>query len=132
MSWVLFSRRKFPHDCKADNDSGFLASSLATAVVIIAVQHVLSSGKNYSSIRVFLTFIFLVNVALFIGGQTASLTVTAVSNACGITNVLLTVADQLARISGLILGLNIVARIRFNWAKFGLHAWTAARLSRIP
>jgi hypothetical protein len=131
MCWVLFSQRTFLNERKA-NDSGFLASSLAAAAAIIAVQHTLSSGKNFSAIRVVLTFIFFVNVALFVGGQTASLTVTAVSNACGATNVLLTVADQLARVSGLILGLNIVARVRFNWAEFGLYAWTVARLCARP
>jgi hypothetical protein len=75
-----------------------------------------------------LTLIFLVDVALFIGGQTAALTFTAVSNACGATNVLLTVGDQLARVSGLIVGLNIIARVRFNWARLGLYVWTIARL----
>lgn len=116
------------HNCKA-NDSGFLASSLVVAVIIIAVQHSLSSGKNLSAIRVVLTSIFLLNVALFVGGQTASMTVTAVSDACGSTNALLTVADQLARVSSLILGLNIVARIRFDLARYGLYVWTVARLS---
>ena len=110
------------------DDSGLLTSTLATSVAIIGVHHTLSSARNSSPLRLGLTIIFLVNVTLFIGGQTAALTFTAVSSECLSRNILATFADQLARISALIIGLNVVARSRFRWAKFALYGWAVIRL----
>jgi hypothetical protein len=110
------------------NSSGILTATLATSIVFISVHHAVFSFKNTSPLRLGLTMVFLVSVALFIAGQTAALTFTAVSTECQSRNILATFADQFARISAFIIGLNIVARARFKWLKFALYGWAVARL----
>jgi hypothetical protein len=112
------------------DNSGLLTSTLATSVAIISIHHTLSSVRKSSLLRLGLTIIFLVSVTLFIGGQTAALTFSAVSGECLSRNILATFADQLARISALIIGLNVVARSRFPWAKFALYGWAVSRLGK--
>lgn len=110
------------------DSSGFLTASLATSLIIIAGHYTVFSFRNTSPLRLGLTIAFLVSITLFIGGQTAALTFTSVSNYCQSRNVLATFGDQLARISALIVGLNIVARVRFEWAKVVLCGWAVVRL----
>ena len=111
---------------KADG-SGILTTAVATGIVSIALLHALSVIKKVSVPRVGLTLLFLFAVVLFIGGQTSALTFTAVSGDCTTRNQLLTFADQLARVSALIIGLNVVARIRFRSLKIGLYVWAVIR-----
>jgi hypothetical protein len=108
--------------------SGILTTSLATAIISIALLHSISMIKNVSTLRVGLTLLFLFAVVLFIGGQTSALTFTAVSTDCTTRNQLLTFADQLARVSALIIGFNVVARIRFGSLKIALYVWALIRL----
>ena len=110
------------------DSSGILTSSAATAIISIAILHSTSVLKNVSALRVGLTLLFLLAVILFIGGQTSALTFTAVSTDCTTRNQLLTFADQLARVSALIIGFNVVARIRFRSLKIGLYVWAVVRL----
>ena len=111
-----------------DNNSGILTATLATSIVFVAVHHTVLSFRNASPLRLGLTIVFFVSVTLFIAGQTAALTFTAVSAECQSRNILATFADQFARISAFIIGLNIVARARFNWLKFVLYGWAVTRL----
>lgn len=105
-----------------------MTATLATSIIVIAIHHTVSSFRNASPLRLGLTIVFLVSLTLFIGGQTAALTFTAVSTECHTRNILATFADQLARISALIIGLNVVARARFKWAKYVLYGWAVVRL----
>ena len=107
---------------------GFLTSSLVTSVVIIALHHGSTSFKDVSLLRLGLTFFFFVTVTLFVGGQTSALTFTAVSPDCTVRNTLVIVADQLARVSASIIGINIFARARFKWARYSLLGWAVLRL----
>jgi hypothetical protein len=110
------------------NLRGFLTSSLATAIAIVAGYQIISASRKTTRLRLGLTIIFLVDIILFIGGQTSALTFTSVSDDCTQRNILLTFADQFARISSLIVGLNIVSRGRSQLPKFALYAWFLGRL----
>lgn len=123
----FFATYTSPFIFKSDA-SGFLTSTLATAVVVIVGHNIISSFKNSTPLRFALTILFLVNIALFIGGQTAALTFTAVSDACEHRNVLLTFADQFARVSSFIIGLNVIARLHSQLPKYALYGWAVVRL----
>ena len=105
-----------------------MTSTLATALAIVAVYHAISTSKKSTPLHFGLIVIFLVDIILFIGGQTSALTFTSVSDDCTHRNVILTFADQLARVSSFIVGLNIVDRVRIQWPKFVLYSWVLARL----
>jgi len=109
-----------------------LTSSLATAIAIIALHHISTSFKDVSILRLGLTVSFLVTVTLFVGGQTSALTFTAVSDECTERNTLALVADLLARVSALIIGLNVFARARFRWARYSLVGWAVLRIGNDP
>jgi hypothetical protein len=128
MNWGRYSRRIHPEVKSGVNDRGFLTSSLATSVAIIALHHITTSFKDVSILRLGLTFFFLVTVTLFVGGQTSALTFTAVSVECTERNTLALVADLLARVSALIIGLNVFARARFRWARYSLVGWAVFRI----
>lgn len=132
---VLSSRRVrslvcnvFSPLCSKIDLRGFLTSSLATAVAIVAGYQIISASRKTTRLRLGLTIIFLVDIILFIGGQTSALTFTSVSEDCTQRNILLTFADQFARISSLIVGLNIVSRGQSLVAKFALYGWFLGRL----
>jgi len=108
--------------------SGFLALSVVVAIFIIILHYTLSSVKNESIFRLLLTSTFLVAVLLYIGGQISALTFTSVSADCTIRNELLIAGDQFARISSILVALNIVQRSRSQGWKIGLSVWTIARL----
>src|SRR5277367_5575208 len=112
------------------NGRGFLTSSLATSIAILALHHIPTSFKDASILRLGLTFFFLVTVTLFVGGQTSALTFTAVSDECTERNTLALVADLLARVSALIIGLNVFSRARFRWARYSLFGWAVLRLGK--
>lgn len=108
-----------------------MTSSVAIAMAFIVIYFSISSfKKKISLLRLGLTMVFLVSVVLYIGGQISALTFTAVSIECTSRNALLTFGDQLARVSALIVGLNVVARSRYQWVKYGLYVWALVRLSK--
>lgn len=109
---------------------GFLASSLVTSITVIALHHVSTRFKHISLLRFGLTFFFFLTVTLFIAGQISALTFTAVSDDCTARNTLALVADTLARVSALIIGLNVFARARFRWARYSLFGWAVLRISK--
>ena len=109
-----------------------MTSSLATSIAIIVLHHVSTSFKDLSILRLGLTVFFLVTVTLFVGGQTSALTFTAVSDECTERNTLALVADLLARVSALIIGLNVFARARFRWARYSLVGWAVLRIGNDP
>ena len=101
-------------------------------VAVIALHHTLTSFKDVSMLQLGLTSVFLLTVTLFVGGQTSALKYTAVSNDCTGRNTLAFVADLLARVSALIIGLNVFARARFRWARYALLGWAVVRISSDP
>ena len=132
MNWGRYSRRMHPEVKSGVNGRGFLTSSLATSIAILALHHISTSFKDASILRLGLTFFFLVTVTLFVGGQTSALTFTAVSDECTERNTLALVADLLARVSALIIGLNVFSRARFRWARYSLIGWAVLRIGSDP
>jgi hypothetical protein len=105
-----------------------LGSSLAIATGVIVGHNIFHSFKHVTVLQGGLMVLFLLMVGIFVGEQTNALTLTSTSSACGEANMLVTVGDQFSRISGLILGLHIVAIEKSRRAMFGLFGWTIARL----
>jgi len=130
MNWGHYLRRRQSTFGYGVICRGFLASSLATSVAIIALHHMSTSFKDVSVLRFGLTSLFFVTVTLFVAGQTSALRFTAVSDDCTVRNTLALVADELARVSALIIGLNVFARARFRWARYALAIWAVFRISR--
>jgi hypothetical protein len=125
----LYSQRTCHGILKDVNDSGFLASSILAAIIIIIAHYIHASTKNLSLLRIVLTGVFLLFGVLFASGESAALTFSAVSDECTRLNQLAIAADQFARISGTIVGLNLAARSRGRRWHVILTTWTVVRLS---
>jgi len=83
-------------------------------------------------LRLGLTSVFFLTVMLYVAGQTSALKYTAVSDDCTERNTLALVADLLARVSALIIGLHVFARARFRWARYALLGWAVSRIGSHP
>lgn len=120
-------QRTIPRPFDRADQSGFLGASVTAAVIALGIYHVKLGFKKVALVRLGLMVLFSGMVAMFVGGQTAALTFTAVSKACMASNMVLTAGDQFAHIAGTIIGMNVIMRTPSRFGIMGLLAWTVVR-----